>query len=210
MKNIWLLVTSLVVTLIAVFAVAFLFTKKANAPVLPADSKVVLADARLAKGNKDAKITIVEFSDLQCPACKATQPLIAEIMTQASDSARLVFRHYPLRTLHPNAFVAAKASEAAANQGKFWEYHDLLYTNQLDWSEEKDPNSKFEGYAQQLGMNVDQFKKDYADKSLEARITKDEQDGNTLGVSGTPTFYVNNIKTDVNDLKDTVEKLLKQ
>ncbi len=208
MKNIWLLVGSLAVTLIAVVAVAFLFTKKANAPVLPSDPNIVLGDERFSKGKEDAKVTIVEFSDLQCPACRAAQPLVQEVLQSASDSARLVFRHYPLRTIHKNALAAAKASEAAAEQGKFWEMHDTLFAKQSDWEEDADPTSRFEGYAKELGLNVDQWKTDYQKKELEARIAKDEQDGNTLGVNATPTFYVNNVRTDVGNLQETVEKIL--
>lgn len=210
MKNVWLLVGSLGVTLLIVIAVAFMFTKKVNAPVLPSDAATVLGDARFSKGKTDAKITIVEFSDLQCPACKAAQPLVDEILKEASDSARFVYRQYPLRTVHKNAFIAAKAAEAAGVQGKFWEMHDKLFETQSDWEEDADPTSHFEGYAKDLSLNVDQWNKDFQDKDLETHITKDEQDGNTLGVNATPTFFVNNIKTDVSDLKNTVDTLLAQ
>lgn len=210
MKNIWLLVGSLGITLLAVIAVAFLFTKKANAPILPADPAIVLGDARFVDGKSDAKVTITEFSDFQCPACRASQPLIEEIMKAASTSTRLVYRQFPLRTVHKNALAAAKAAEASGVQGKFWEMHDKLFSTQSDWEGLADPSSQFEGYAKELGMNVDQWKKDYEGKDMETRIAKDEQDGNLLGISGTPTFYVNNMKTDVSDLKDAVEKIVAQ
>lgn len=210
MKNVWLLVGSLGVTVFIVIAVAVLFTKKANAPVLPSDPNIVLGNARFSKGETTSKITIVEFSDLQCPACKATQPLVDEIMKEASTSARLVYRQFPLRSVHKNALAAAKAAEAAGVQGKFWEMHDKLFANQTDWEEDADPAVHFEGYAKEVGLNVDTWKKDFQDKKLETKIERDEQDGNTLGVNATPTFFVNNVKTDVSDLKDTVDKLLAQ
>lgn len=210
MKNLWLLIGSLALTLFAVVAVAVLFTKKANAPVLPSDPAIVIGEETNIKGNADAKITISEFSDFQCPACRAAQPLLDSVMALASDSARLVFRHYPLRSLHPNAFAAAKAAEAAAEQQKFWEYHDLLFEKQTDWEEERDPTAKFESYAQELGLNLEKFKQDYANRALEQRITQDEQDGTALGVNATPTFYVNNVKTDVSELLPTVQRLLSE
>ncbi len=210
MKNIWLLIGSLGVTLLIVVAVAVLFTKKANAPVLPADPTLVLGDQRFVKGSKDAKITIVEFSDLQCPACKAAQPLIDDLLQEASTSARLVYRQFPLRTVHKNALAAAKAAEAAGVQGKFWEMHDKLFETQSDWEGDADPSAHFEEYAKAVGVNVDTWKKDLQNKDLEARISKDEQDGNTLGINGTPTFYVNNVLTEVADLKPTMDKLLAQ
>lgn len=210
MKNLWLLIGSLGITLVAVVAVALLFTKKANAPAVAADPTLVLGGQEHAKGNKDAKITIVEFSDLQCPACKAAQPLVDEIMKQASESARVVYRHFPLRSVHKNADAAARASEAAHNQGKFWEMHDKLFAMQSDWEGDKDPAAHFEQYAKDLGLNIEQWKKDYQDKAMEDRIAKDEQDGNTLGINSTPTFYVNNVKTEVGDLFDAVIKLQNQ
>ncbi|MEP7166912.1 MAG: thioredoxin domain-containing protein [Candidatus Woesebacteria bacterium] len=208
MKNLWLLLGSLAVTCIAVVAVAFLFTKKANAPVAPVDSKVVLGQTKNSKGKEDAKVTIVEFSDLQCPACKAAQPLVDLITQTATESVRLVYRHYPLTTVHKNAYAASKVAEAAANQGKFWEMHDKLFETQSEWEEDADPTSKFDGYAKDLKLDVEKFKKDRVSPEVEARITADQTDANTLGVNATPTFYVNNVATDVNDLKSTVDALL--
>lgn len=210
MKNIWLLVGSLGFTLLIVVAVAFLFTKKVNAPVLPSDSQTVVGDARFAKGSSDAKVTIVEFSDLQCPACRAAQPLVDEILVAASSSARLVYRQFPLRTVHKNAIAAARAAEAAGIQGKFWEMHDKLFDTQTDWEGDADPSGRFEGYVKDLGLDVELWKKDLQNPEVDARIAKDEQDGNTLGINATPTFYVNYTKTDVGDLKATVDKYLAQ
>ncbi len=207
MKNLGLLIGSLVLTLVIVIAVAFLFTNKANAPILPSDPITVEGEELHVRGKEDAPITIVEFSDFQCPACKATQPLLEEILQNSSDSARLIYRHFPLRSIHKNAFAAAKAAEAAHNQSKFFEYHDKLFDSQLDWEGEADPAAKFEAYAKDLGLDVEKFKKDYQDKTLEERIVGDENDGNSLGVNSTPTFYVNNVKTEVSDLQSAVESL---
>lgn len=210
MKNLWLLIGSLTVTLIAVIAVAFLFTQKANAPVAPADPKLVLGEERFVRGKKDAKVTIVEFSDLQCPACKSTQPLVEDILKTASDGARLIYRQFPLRQVHKNALAAAKAAEAAAKQNKFWEMHDILFDKQTEWEKDTDPSGHFEAYAKEIGLKLEQYTKDVADKSIEEPILRDEADGNTLGVDSTPTFYVNNVKTPVEDLRGAVMAALEQ
>lgn len=210
MKNLWLLIGSLGLTLVAVVGVAVLFTNKANAPVAPADGTLVLGSGLHSKGAADAPITIVEFSDFQCPACRAAQPLVNTVLSTASGSARLVYRHFPLRSLHPNAAAAAIAAEAAHEQGKFWEYHDKLYASQSEWEEDSDTTTRFEAYAKELGLDLEKFKQDRANKALEKRVSDDEADGNTLGVNATPTFYVNNVKTSANDLQETVKKLLTQ
>ncbi len=210
MKNLGLLIGSLVITLIAVVAVAFLFTRKVNAPIVPADPQILLGESLNTKGNPTAKVTVVEFSDFQCPSCKAIQPLIDDIYSSASDSVKIVYRHYPLRTIHPNALAAAKAAQAAGKQNKFFDYHDKLFAVQEEWAEESDPMGKFEQYATELGLNIDQWKKDVADKAIEDIVLKDEADGNTLGVDSTPTIYVNNVKTDLNDVSSAVSQALAQ
>lgn len=210
MKNLGLLMGTLVITLLVVVAIAVLFTRKVNAPLVPSDPQLVMGESVNTKGNPNAKVTIVEFSDFQCPSCKAIQPLIDEVYSSASDSVKIVYRHFPLRTIHPNALVAAKAAQAAGKQNKFFEFHDKLFATQSDWAEESDPLAKFEQYATQLGVNVDQWKKDMADKAIEDIVLKDEADGNTLGVDSTPTIYVNNVKTDLNDVSSAVSQALTQ
>lgn len=208
MKNIWILLGTLGCTTAIVVAVAFLFVRKSTAPAPVSDQNLVQATARLSKGNTQAPITIVEFSDLQCPACKAVQPLLQDLFSQASGSARLVFRHYPLESAHKNALLAAKASEAAANQGKFWQYHDMLYEKQTEWEGLSDPLDFFRTVAKDLGMNAETFDKDIQDPQIEERIRNDQKDGNALQISGTPTFFVNNRKVEINALFQEVGALL--
>jgi len=102
----------------------------------------------------------------------------------------LVYRHYPLRSIHPNAQAAAEAAEAANKQGKFWEMHDVLFNTQSDWSTLRDPKSKFEEYARSLGLNVDQFKADRDSKETSSKIDADYLSGTQSGVQGTPTFFL--------------------
>ncbi len=210
MKNLALLFGTLIVTIAVVVGVAVLLVQKTKAPQQAQDPSFVLGDGRLQKGNPDAPITIVEFSDLQCPACRAVQPIVSAVLSQASSSARLVFRHFPLESIHKNALSAAIASEAAANQGKFWQYHDILYEKQEEWEKVEDPRELFRSYAKTLGLNEDRFVSDMAKNIGEQFVRKDQQDGTALGIPGTPTFYVNNVRVDIRDLQSTVTRLLAQ
>lgn len=208
MKNIPLLVGSLLITLFAVIGVSVLFTQKTNTPVQPVVEAALLSDTTHVKGSKEAKVTLVEFSDLQCPACRAVQPLISEILAKNQDDIYFVYRHFPLRGIHLNAAIAARATEAADKQGKFWELHDKLFLIQEDWSAEGNPTAKYLDYAKELGLDVSKFASDLKDSSLDARILADERDGNSIGISATPTFFVNGIRTDVSKLAEAVDSAL--
>jgi len=138
-----------------------------------------------AKGPIDAKVTIVEWSDFQCPYCSRVNPTISQIQKEYGDQVRIAFKHNPL-PFHNRAMPAAVAAEAAGRQGKFWEMHDKLFANARDLTDEN-----FAKWAGELGLNVDQFKKDLADKSLEEKVKKQQEQGNKLGARGTPAFFVN-------------------
>lgn len=143
------------------------------------------------QGNADALITLVEYGDFQCPSCAAYNPLTKQLKQEFGDKLRFVFRHYPLTQIHEHAWAAAKASEAANKQGKFWEMYTMLFEKQADWSKTKDELAIFSEYAKILGLNVDTFKKDFASSDVENRVHIDQVTGDSLGVNGTPTFYVN-------------------
>lgn len=208
MKNLPLLIGSLLLTLVAVVGVSVIFSKKTNAPATPVDRQLLVSDSPHTKGKTDAKVTLVEFSDFQCPACRAAQALVGEILTKNGDNIYFVYRHFPLRSVHPNAALASRASEAADKQGKFWEFHDRLFDSQLEWSGENDPTPRFLDYAKTLELNVGQFANDLKDASLDARLTTDERDGNVLGINSTPTFFVNGVKVPVNQLSEAVDSAL--
>lgn len=143
------------------------------------------------KGNKNAPATLVEYMDFQCPACGAYYPLVKQLTDAFKDNMLLVVRYFPLIQIHQNAMAAARAAEAAGRQGKYWEMHDSLFSNQTKWAELRDPQDTFVAYAEQAGANKDQFLKDLADTALVERIQKDMDSGTQLGVNGTPTFFLN-------------------
>jgi protein-disulfide isomerase len=143
-----------------------------------------------SKGSASARITLEEFSDFQCPACGGLAPGLKRVAADYGDRARVVFRHYPLQ-MHKYAFIAARAAEAAGQQGKFWEMHDILYENQKEWGEAMEPRVQFDSYANRLGLDVQRFKADMERQDLAERVKADLLRGNSLGVKGTPTVYLN-------------------
>jgi protein-disulfide isomerase len=137
------------------------------------------------RGNAEAKLAIVEFSDFQCPFCQRVGPTLDQIEQEYGDQVRIVFKHMPLG-MHPQAPAAHAAAEAAHRQGKFWEMHDLIFADQASMSPEK-----YVEYAKALGLDVDRFNSDVASADVKSRVEADIQEAAKLGVSGTPAFFVN-------------------
>lgn len=158
------------------------------------------------KGPSDAPVTLVEFTDYGCPACKAFQPQVKSLLNDYPSLVRLAIREFPL-PIHENSFQAAVAAQAAGEQGKFWEYGDLLFENQGKFTDED-----LAGYADFLGLNVDKFKQDYKNKNFQDLVSQDVSFGNKIGINATPTFFLNGKQLDlksVADLRTQVEEALK-
>lgn len=148
------------------------------------------ADNAHSRGGANAKVTLEEYGDYQCPPCGALFPELKTIEKEYGDQIRFVFRQYPLQ-MHKHAFVAAHAAEAAGLQGHFWEMHDMLYQNQLSWSVAEDARPVFIQYAQMLGLDVDRFTRDMDSQEVADRVTADSVRGKSVGVEGTPTVFIN-------------------
>ncbi len=160
-------------------------------------------------GNLNSKVEILEYGDFQCPACGQFFPLVNAVKAQYKDTVKFTFRHFPLDSIHKNARAGSRAAEAAGQQGKFFEMHDLLYQNQNAWVDSSDPLTIFAGYAQQLGLDVNAFKIYYASEAANSSINADLQEGQKKGVSGTPTFFIAGKQVNNNDLS-TLEKFSAQ
>jgi protein-disulfide isomerase len=139
-------------------------------------------------------VTLVEFGDFQCPACRSYYPVTKQIKDKYGDRIKFQFRHFPLVQIHQNAMVAHRAAEAAGRQGKFWQMHDLLYERQQSWESSKNPTVIMEDYASELGLNVDKFKADFASESVNDTIQADIRAGQAAGANSTPTFVLNGKK----------------
>ncbi len=142
-------------------------------------------------GKTDSKVVLVEYGDFECPACAAYFPIVSQIKTDYKDKIAFQFRHFPLVQIHQNAMASSRAAEAAGKQGKFWEMHDLLYSQQDAWAKSSNATAIFEDYATQLGINVDQFKTDSASSAVLDTINADVREGQNLKITGTPTFVLN-------------------
>jgi protein-disulfide isomerase len=144
---------------------------------------IPLTDAH-PKGPKNAKVTIVEFSDFQCPFCKQANPMLEEVLKNNKD-VNLVFKQFPLTSIHPQAMPAAKAVVAAGKQGKFWEMHDIVFENNRALS-----NDNLKEYAGKIGLDVAKWEKDFASPEVQAQVDREMQEARAADVTGTPTIFV--------------------
>ena len=164
--------------------------KKSGPPIrvvmdAPRTTVTVAADDP-SQGKADAPVTVVEFSDFQCPFCLRVMPTLKQLRTKYGDKMRLVWKDFPLTQIHPQAFVAAQAGNCAREQGKFWEYHDKLFANQSALQPES-----LKKYAADAGLDAGKFNQCLDSAKYEARVEDELTTGNHLGISSTPTLYVN-------------------
>lgn len=160
-----------------------------SAETAPADDSRLIRPDSPTLGPADAPVTLVEFLDPECESCRAAHPAIKEIMLNYEGRVRLVVRYFPL---HTNSVLAALATEAAGQQGRYWEMQDLLFERQPEWGEQRTETPEvFTAYAMELGLDMTQFQAAMQDLTYLERIERDRQDGEALGVNGTPTFFVN-------------------
>jgi protein-disulfide isomerase len=146
--------------------------------------QVALGDAP-TRGPASAKVKIVEWSDFQCPFCSRVGPTLEQVRKEYGDQVQLSFKHMPL-SFHDKAKGAHAAAEAAGRQGKFWEFHDKLFANQRALDE-----ATYLAYAKEFGLDVEKFKNDMASAHVQKRIDADIAQAGSLGVTGTPAFYIN-------------------
>ena len=161
-------------------------------------------------GPATASATVVEYLDFECEACGAYYPLVQQLEAAYPNDLRVVSRYFPLPS-HRNSMTAALAVEAASRQGKYKEMFDMAFQKQKEWGEKQAPTPEvFEGYAQQLGLDMTKFKEDVASQSVKDRVQRDVDAGTKLGNSGTPTFFLNGKKINNPNGLDAFKKLIDQ
>lgn len=143
-------------------------------------------------GPADAKVVVRAFGDFQCPACAAAEPAFQYARRTYGDRVRFVWNDFPLTTIHPNAMVSSIAARCAEDQGKFWEYHDMLYQQQAAWSGESNPKTILTSYAKTLGLDEGSFTTCLNKETPRGKVTDDMSEGNRNRVDSTPTFFVDN------------------
>jgi protein-disulfide isomerase len=189
--------------LIGVVALLWRFSSTPQSAVI----SDVAGEQRLKKGQ--GPITIVEFSDFQCPACKAVQQPLDELLKKYDGKVTFVYRYFPLTTIHKNAQLAAQAAESANKQGKFWEMHDVLFDKQGEWEGEKDPTGKFVQYATDLGLDSVKFTADLTNQEVVDAVTNDNLAATRYRLTGTPTFFVNGVQTEFNEIEAKIQEATK-
>jgi protein-disulfide isomerase len=169
----------------------------------PKKVKTLDTDGCPELGPPDAPVTIVEWADFECPACKAFYPVLDGLVKRFPGQVRLVYKNYPL-SIHAHGEISARAGVAAGRQGKFWEMHHLLFDNQ-----DKLEQSDLEGYAKQLKLDVGKFKSEMGSDDTVARITRDKRAADDVNLDSTPTVFINGREVDLQLLDDPVGDLVK-
>ncbi len=177
----------------AIWGMIWLVKKSAKDGFVPNSVIQTIVEDDHILGPQDAKATLVEYSDFQCPACRSFHPVLKQINQDLGDRVRFVYRHFPLPQ-HLQAKLAGVASEAAGRQGKFWEMSDVIFDKQSEWERNGDAKELFIKYAEGLALDVEKFKTDLEDSTLEERVQRDLKKGEKSGVDSTPTFFLNDKK----------------
>ena len=154
----------------------------------PEQLSLPVSDRRDHIRNPSGAVTLVEYGDFQCPHCGRAHPILNELMERMGDDIRFVFRHFTLSQIHPDAQSAAEAAEAAAAQGKFWEMHDSIFHHQHALED-----ANLAEFAKAVGLDLQQYTRDMAERRALARIEEDVEGGERSGVQGTPTFFINGV-----------------
>lgn len=183
--------TLAIVGVVIVGVIALFMFEGSTSSIKPPFEAGVLHPLDHMKGNASSTVVLMEYSDFECPACRSYYPILREVFQEYGDRVNFVYRHFPLITIHQNAEFAARASEAASNQGKFWEMHDLLFEKQNEWAKVANVLPVFESYATLLGLNVSQFKSDWASKEVKDFVRAQRTHSLKSNLKGTPTFFLN-------------------
>jgi protein-disulfide isomerase len=193
---------------IVILAVIVLTSFKSSVSQTP---ESVIGDAPIYKGVEPskAKLTIVEFSDFECPYCSQYPPILSELVKQYPNELSVIYRHFPL-PMHTGSVPAAQASEAANIQGKFWEYHDELFKNQPNFT-----SDDLIAYAETVGLDIEKFKQDLSSEDVKRKVKEDSETAGKLKLNSTPSFYIINdgkvekvAITSVTSLGDKVKEIL--
>ena len=203
-------------TLLLILAVIFGLIQLINSsPAAPSNQKVNVAPVSakdITNADAKAKITLIEYSDFQCPACAAYYPLVRQLLSDYQGKIYFVYRIFPLTNIHPNSHISAQAAYAAYKQNKFFEMEDLLFTNQKDWANASDPRGIFMDYARQLKLDAKKFQNDMNSDEAKKYVNDAENQAISEGMNSTPTFVLNGVKiqnpANYEDFKKLIENEL--
>ena len=212
--NAALIITILATLIIGGVGLALLSTSSEKPLTHDEKTSLLVKEDSQITGDINSQITVVEFSDFECPACGYYSEEFNIFKQNYGDRVKIVYRHFPLESIHPLAFKAAEASEAAGAQGKFWEFHDILFAKQLIWSllPEDAAIEAFTGYANSVGVeDIERFKTELKDGTHVAKVQSDLNDAEGLRLKGTPSVFLNGTQLEnpsYDNLSAQVDQLL--
>ncbi|KKW21392.1 MAG: hypothetical protein UY61_C0007G0001 [Candidatus Adlerbacteria bacterium GW2011_GWC1_50_9] len=188
MKRIAIWAGTIVILLLAVAGMIWAVKNSNNTE--SGDLAVPVSASDQMKGNPESRVTLVEYSDFQCPACKSYYPIVEKLMDEYGSKIRFVYRHFPLPQ-HKNARPTAFAAEAAGRQGKFWEMVNEIFNHQDEWALLADPKDTLLSYADEIGLDKEKFLQDFDSNDVREKVEDDLQGGVRSRVRATPTFFLN-------------------
>jgi protein-disulfide isomerase len=204
---IWIVLAVVVIGGAAWFALVTAGKQQQAAPPAAGSEQLVRADSHRLTTPAVEKAQLVEFLDFECPSCGSIHPVVEELKAEFGDRITFVHRHFPL-SMHPNSGQAALAAEAAGQQGQYQQMANKLFQTQSQWAGSQASQAPlFRSYAEELGLDLALFDAAVADPQTEERILADIADGKALGVSGTPTFFLNGEKLTLSTKADFRQKL---
>lgn len=162
------------------------------------------------RGPDTARLTLIEFGDYQCPSCAAYHPIVSEFLRRHPNDVRLQFHHLPLVGIHPNSMAASLAAEAAGEQGRYWEMHDLLFEQQPMWSPSRNVEGEFLVMAQRLSLDANRFMQDMRSPQLQQRVLADVRRATEAGIQAVPAFFVDGQAVSLDARVEDFERLLAQ
>jgi protein-disulfide isomerase len=202
-KNVRISLGLLVAAGLAVLIIANVGGDTATAPDGDTSSVLVRPDSQRLSVAEDGKVTFVEFLDFECEACRAAFPAIEELRQMYDREVTFVVRYFPLRY---NSVAASRAAEAAAARGQFEAMYQKLFETQPEWGEKSTSQEDvFFGFAEGLGLDMEEFRAVYDDPATTALVERDQRDGQALGVTGTPTFFLNGDKVEVSSFQELID-----
>jgi len=191
-KKIAMWAVAAAIVILAIAGLAFLVNSSSTSSQSVNVAKV--SDKDITNGVKNAKVTLIEYADFQCPACATYAPTVNQLLAAYEGKILFVYRFFPLTGIHKNAIISAQAGYAAHKQGRFFEMAETLYDSQKDWENLPDPTSNFIDYAKQLKLDVNKFQADLNSQDTKNFIKDSERQAISEGMNSTPTFILNNVK----------------
>lgn len=204
-KGFWIILIGVIALMIGSFVI---FREDTSAPSGPVENPHEITAEDHTLGPDDAPLKLIKYSDFQCPHCEDADEVLRDIKEEFSDDLQLVYRHFHVTSPEQHSFDASRATVAAEKQDSFWEMHRMIFDHQSEWSQDPSARQTFTSYAEELNLDMEQYQEDF--ENAGPRVERDLNIAEQLGVSSTPTFYLNGEKVENLDTFDDLRNILKK